>query len=198
MKILDAGDNLFSNADVLDWVNRKRAQHTAEDKEDAERAKAKNQKFVPAVRPKNFMRVLDRTERELKSDKYPYIKNPSAYEDNARSTAFQNFAREAENAMQDSLEAEWKERLQEMTPEEVEKLYEPEQEKKCLTEPEMLMIYNHAPQCVEMLQPMIEHVTERFSDEEQQLLVDVIIRTLRPDENPAEPQGESQGEPMAH
>lgn len=36
MKVLDAGDNLFSNADVLDWVNRKRAQHAAEDKEDAE------------------------------------------------------------------------------------------------------------------------------------------------------------------
>ncbi|KAM3425086.1 hypothetical protein BST61_g7052 [Cercospora zeina] len=165
MKILDAGDSPLSNADVLDWVERKRAQHAIEDAED----KAKGQK--PAARPKNFMRVLDRTERELKSNNYPYVRNPGAYNGDARSTAFQRFAREAEDAMQTSLEADWRERLQNMTKEQFEKEFELEQEKKCLTEPEMLMIYNYAPQCVEMLQPMIENVEDRYTADEQQVLV---------------------------
>ncbi|KAF2215931.1 hypothetical protein CERZMDRAFT_94318 [Cercospora zeae-maydis SCOH1-5] len=165
MKILDAGDSPLSNADVLDWLERKRAQHAAEDAED----KAKGQK--PAARPKNFMRVLDRTERELKSNNYPYVKNPRAYNGDARSTAFQRFACEAEDAMQTSLEADWRERLQNMTKEQFEKEFEQEQEKKCLTEPEMLTIYNYAPQCVEMLQPMIENVEDRFTADEQQVLV---------------------------
>ncbi|GIZ42331.1 hypothetical protein CKM354_000560600 [Cercospora kikuchii] len=182
MKILDAGDSPLSNADVLDWVERKRAQHAAEDDDD----KAKGQK--PAIRPKNFMRVLDRTERELKSSNYPYIRNPTAYSGDARSTAFQKFARDAEDAMQSSLEAEWHERLQSMPKEQFEKEFELEQEKKCLTEPEMLMIYNYAPQCVEMLQPMIENVEDRFTADEQQVLVELISRNLRPDETPQEEQ----------
>ncbi|KAI5367365.1 Putative RNA polymerase subunit Rpb4/RPC9, HRDC-like superfamily, Rpb4/RPC9 superfamily [Septoria linicola] len=176
MKILDAGDNPLSNADVLDWIDRKRAQHATEDADDKARG------LKPAARPKNFMRVLDRTERELKSRNYPYVKNPSAYKGDARSTAFQKFAREAEDAMQDSLEAEWRDRLQDMTKEQFDKEFEIEQEKKCLTEPEMLMIYNYAPQCVEMLQPMIENVEDRFTAEEQQQLVDLIVRILRPNE----------------
>ncbi|PPJ61160.1 hypothetical protein CBER1_04184 [Cercospora berteroae] len=182
MKILDAGDSPLSNADVLDWVERKRAQHAAEDADD----KAKGQK--PAIRPKNFMRVLDRTERELKSSNYPYVRNPTAYSGDARSTAFQKFARDAEDAMQASLEAEWHERLQSMPKEQFEKEFELEQEKKCLTEPEVLMIYNYAPQCVEMLQPMIENVEDRFTADEQQVLVEIISRNLRPNEIPQEEQ----------
>lgn len=185
MKVLDAGDHPLSNADVLDWVKRKRAQHAAEDAED----KARNSKgssssstMSPTLRPKNFMRMLDRTERELASDKYPYTKNPSAYSGEARKVAFQKFALEAENVIQDALQEEWRERARGMTKEELDKKFEPVQEMKCLTEPEMLMIYNHAPACVEMLQPMIENAEERFTAEEQQMLVDVVMRTLRPDE----------------
>ncbi|KAF2170194.1 hypothetical protein M409DRAFT_64529 [Zasmidium cellare ATCC 36951] len=176
MKILDAGDHLLSNADVLDWMKRKRAQHAAEDAED------KKKGVKPAVRPSNFMRALNRHERELKSDNYPYVKNPTAYEGTARHAQFEKFALDAENVVQDHLEAEWKDKLATMTKDEVEKVFAPEQEKKCLTEVEMLMVYNHAPTCVEMLQPMIENVEERFTSEELELLVEVVIKTLRPDQ----------------
>lgn len=176
MKILDAGDHPLSNADVLDWIKRKRTQHSTEDAED------KKKGVKPAPRPANFMKALRRHERELMTDNYPYVKNPSAYEGTARRTQFEKFVLEAENVVQDHLEAEWKDRLAGMTKEQVEKEFAPEQEKKCLTEPELLMIYNHAPMCTEMLQPMIENVEERFTTEEQDLLVEVIIKTLRPDQ----------------
>lgn len=176
MKILDAGDAPLSNADVLDWLKRKRVQHETEDEED----KAKGVK--PAERPKNFMRALDRTERELTSDKYPYVANPSAYEGNARSTQFRKFVQEADDALQTQLLEEWRERLQTMSQEQVDKEFHPVQDMKNLTEPELLMIYNIAPTCVEMLQPIVENVEDRFSPEEQQLIVDVIMRVLRPDE----------------
>lgn len=181
MKVLNAGDHALSNADVLDWVKRKRAQHAAEDAED------KQKKQKPFVRPNNFMRVLDRTERELGSNKYPYSKNPNAYAGDARKTAFQRFALEVENVVQDALQEQWKEKLQTMTKEQIDKEFEPEQEKKCLAESEMLMIYNYAPTCVEILQPMLESVEERFTAEEQEAIVGVVMRVLRCDEFPQEP-----------
>ncbi|KAF1825540.1 uncharacterized protein K489DRAFT_368680 [Dissoconium aciculare CBS 342.82] len=191
MKVLDAGDHPFSNADVLDWIQRKRAQHTREDAEDKASAAAqpssnkkdkhdKHDKTNP--RPKNFMRMLERTERELTSNRYPYAANPSSYTGDARRDVFQAFALELENTMQDSLESEWSEKLKDMTPEQIEKLYEPQQERKCLTATELLMLYNHAPTCVEMLQPMIESVEERFSAEEQATMVEIVVKHLRKDE----------------
>lgn len=176
MKVLDAGDHPLSNADVLDWVKRKRTQHKTEDADDAR----KGIKLTP--RPKNFLTALTRLERELDSHNYPYKKNPSVYLGAGRKEKFNEFVVETENAIQDNLEAEWRERLAGMSREQVEKEFAPEQEKRCLTEAEILMLYNFAPTCVEMLQPMIESVEERFSAEEQQLLVDVIVRVLRPEE----------------
>jgi hypothetical protein len=176
MKILDAGDAPLSNADVLDWLKRKRAQHETEDEED----KAKGLK--PSERPKNFIKALNRTERELSSDKYPYVANPTAYEGDARRTQFQKFVQEADEVIQTQLLEEWADALQTMSQEQVEKEFHPVQDMKNLTEPELLMIYNIAPTCVEMLQPIVENVEDRFTAEEQQVLVDVIMRVLRPDE----------------
>jgi hypothetical protein len=176
MKVLDAGDHPLSNADVLDWVKRKRAQHSTEDAEDQSRG------AQPCARPANFTRMLDRTERELSSDKYPYAKNPSAYAGTGRKTALERFALEVENVVQEALQEAWRERLRGMTREDVERTFADEQERKCLTEPEMLMVYNYAPQCVEMLQPMLENVEDRFTPEEQQMIVDVVMRVLRADE----------------
>jgi hypothetical protein len=189
MKVLDAGDHPLSNADVLDWVQRKRAQHAREDAEDKAHTDSQHPKKdhhhkhdTSNGRPKNFMRMLQRTERELTSDRYPYAKNPSAYGGDARRDVFQAFALEIENTAQDTLEGEWQDRLKDMTPEQVEKTYEPQQERKCLTATELLMLYNHAPTCVEMLQPMIESVEERFSPEEQQTMVEIVVKHLRKDE----------------
>lgn len=176
MKILDAGDAPLSNADVLDWVKRKRAQHETEDEED----KAKGIK--PAERPKNFMKALNRTERELTSTKYPYVANPTAYEGNARSTQFQRFVQEVDEVIQTQLLEEWAESLKTMSQEQVDSEFHPVQDMKNLTEPELLMIYNIAPTVVEMLQPIVENVEDRFTTEEQQMIVDVIMRVLRPDE----------------
>lgn len=176
MKVLNAGDHPLSNADVQDWAKRKRAQHLEEDAED----KSRGVKLAP--RPKNFMNALKRLERELSSDKYPYTKNPSVYKGESRKSQFQEFVLAAENAIQDHLEAEWADRLAGMSKTQVDKEFAAEQEKKCLSEPEMLMIYNYAPTCVDMLQPMIENVEERFTEEERQLLVDVVVRILRADE----------------
>ncbi|KAK4626804.1 hypothetical protein CLAFUW4_04379 [Fulvia fulva] len=179
MKILDAGDHPLSNADVLDWIKRKRAQHETEDAEETA-AKGKGAKATP--RPKNFITALNRHERELNSPRYPYAKNVGAYAGDARDKQFKKFCQEAENVIQDNLEAEWKEKLSTMNKEQVEKGLAIEQDKKCLTEPELLMLYNHAPVHAELLQPMIENVEDRFSAKEQALLIDVIWRTLRVNE----------------
>ncbi|SMQ45493.1 unnamed protein product [Zymoseptoria tritici ST99CH_3D1] len=176
MKILDAGDTPLSNADVLDWIKRKRAQHAAEDAEDASNS------HKPAERPSNFMKALARTERELSSDRYPYTANPSAYSGAARSAQFQRFIREVDEVIQEGLLEEWKERLDGMSKEQIEKQFLPLQEKKNLTEPELLVIYNLAPTCTEQVQSMVENSEERFSVEECQAILDVILRVLRPDE----------------
>ncbi|EME46060.1 hypothetical protein DOTSEDRAFT_78463 [Dothistroma septosporum NZE10] len=179
MKILDAGDHSLSNADVLDWIKRKRSQHETED---AEELAANVKGAKPTPRPKNFITALIRHERELTSPRYPYTKNFGAYAGDARNKQFKNFCQDSENAIQDSLEAEWKDRLDSMTKEQIDRDFAVEQDKKCLTEPELLMLYNHAPVHTELLQPMIENVEERFSAEEQALLIDVIWRTLRVNE----------------
>jgi hypothetical protein len=176
MKILDAGDTPLSNADVLDWAKRKRAQHAAEDAEDTSRG------LKPSERPSNFMKALTRVERELSSDRYPYTANPSAYAGGARSSAFQTFVREVDDVIQEGLLNEWKDRMQEMGKEQIEKEFLPLQEKKNLTEPELLVIYNLAPACVEQLQSMVENSEERFSVEECEAIVEIIMKVLRPDE----------------
>ena len=44
------------------------------------------------------------------------------------------------------------------------------------------MIHNHAPSCLDMLQPMIEWVEERFTDEEQLVLFECVREVFRVDE----------------
>ena len=180
MKILDAGDHMLSNADILDWIRLKRVQHEREDVQDASRGVS----LTP--RSKNFMTALSRHERELTSTTYPYTKNPSVYSGENRTAAFEKFALEVENVVQGHLEDQWRDRLLGMSKEQIDREYAPVQETKCLTEPELLVIFNHAPTCVEMLQPMIESVDDRFTAEEQQLIVDVIVRRLRCDEKQAD------------
>jgi DNA-directed RNA polymerase subunit F len=90
--------------------------------------------------------------------------------------------REVDEAIQEGLLEEWKERLEGMSKEQIEKELLPLQEKKNLTEPELLVIYNLAPTCVEQVQSMVENSEERFSMEECQAILDVILRVLRPDE----------------
>ncbi len=69
---------------------------------------------------------------------------------------------------------------------------EREQSKKELSEPEWLMLVNHAPKMLELMQPMIEEVEERFTDEEQAVLVQCIREALRADETGAVGNGPDQ------
>ena len=176
MKIVNGGDHPLSNADVLDWIQRKRAQHRREDADDTARG------IPPASRPNLFMTALTRHERELRSTKYPYTRNPSVYVGEKRIKAFKNFALELENVLQDHLEEQWRERLRDMTKDQIDHDYAPLQDMKCLTDPELLSIFNHAPTSVEVLQPMIESVDDRFTADEQQIIIDMIVRRLRCDE----------------
>lgn len=182
MKVLDAGTEPMSNVDVLNWMKDKRKQHAEEDAADKKKGKK------PSPRPENFMRSLKKHETALKSNDYPYTKNPTAYagKDGAVD-AMTKFDTMITEKICFSLEDKY--RGKGMTIEELDKTLGKEQEEKSLTEPEHLMIMNLAPQCVEMLQPMIENVQDRFTAEEQQIIVDCIIECYRCDEVKAKAEG---------
>ncbi|KAF2766246.1 hypothetical protein EJ03DRAFT_183664 [Teratosphaeria nubilosa] len=171
MKILDAGTEPLSNVDVLRWIKAKREQHAAEDKDD----RKANRK--PTQRPQNFLDALEKHERVLESNAYPYTNNPDSYNN-------YKAMEELDNKIVDRIISPLNEsyRGSGMTAEELEKTLGKEHEAKSLTETEHLMIYNHAPKAVEMLQPMIENVEERFTAEEQETLVEAIKETYRQSE----------------
>lgn len=168
MKVLDAGTDTMSNIDVLKWMKEKREQHAKEDAED-KRAGLPKQK-----RPQNFMKALDKHEKELKSKKYPYTKNPKAYSGYEAMELFDN--RVIDEIIEPLGE---KYRGNGHTEEELENTLGKEQEEKSLTETELLTIMNHAPKNVEMLKPMIENVEERYTQEELEKIVDCVWEVYR-------------------
>lgn len=175
MKVLDAGTETLSNADVLNWIKDKREQIAKEDKEDKKAGKK------PSHRPSNFISALEKHERELSSNKYPYAKNPDVY---GGTDALHEFELEITDKIVKPFTAARYHELKEagMSAEEIDAQLEKEQEMKLLTETEQLMVYNHAPQCVEMLQPMIENVEDRLTPEEQEAMVQVIMAVYRKQE----------------
>lgn len=177
MQVLST-DHYMLNAEVLEWTQRKRKQHEREDTED--RAKG----LTLPHRPKNFTEALEKHERHLKSDAYPYAKNPSAYEGKNADLSLKMFSDATMDKIQVPVFERFKERLRnkELTVKQAQDEMEIEHEKKELSETEMLMIHNHAPMCVEMLQPMIENVDERFTAEELEILVECVKEVYRVDE----------------
>lgn len=167
------------NVDVLEWMKQTRQRHAREDAED--RVKG----VKPSPRPKNFLDALDKHERHLKSDSYPYEKNPSVYsgeENIAKSKQALNdihFERIHE-PIYEKFKAMIKNK--EMEKYEAADKMEEEQLKRNLTDEELLIIYNHAPTNVEQLTPMLEDCEERYTPEELQVFVDVIKEVLRADE----------------
>lgn len=181
-----ASDHYLSNAEVLHWVRLKRLQHTREDAEDL----ANN---APAMeRPENFLNILERTERHLTSDAYPYEKNPSAYKGTNQDKAVAKFEAALTKAVHVPLKNSYLEKLRQgqVAAKKAAEELKVEQDKKELSEAEMLMVFNHAPTCVDMLQPMIEQVEIRFTLEEQEAVIGCIKEVLRPDEFPAGAEGE--------
>ncbi|KXL49448.1 hypothetical protein M433DRAFT_8852 [Acidomyces richmondensis BFW] len=169
MKILDAGTTLLSNADVLHWIQAKRAQHAREDAADKARG------IAPTARPSNYLSALKKHERELTSPKYPYRNCPAAYApDYEGMRRFENlFVERIIEPLGD------KYRGKGMSAAELDKTLGKEQEMKSLTETEMLVVYNLAPRCMELLQPMIENCEERFTSEEQERIVECVMEAYR-------------------
>lgn len=177
MKVKDAG-HVMSNAEVAHWISQKRAQHAREDAQD----KATGAR--PSARPANFLRSLEKHERHLKSDAYPYEQNPSAYAGDNSDKSIAKFLEEHMSRIQEPLAAKYKQAVQkkELSVREAQVKLEMEQEKKELTEAELLMIHNHAPTSAEQLQPMIESVDDRFTQQELEMLLDIILKVFRADQ----------------
>ncbi|KAK5126111.1 hypothetical protein LTR85_011466 [Meristemomyces frigidus] len=171
MRIIDAGTEPLSNTDVLDFLKAKRTQIKEEDAQD----KADGKKIKP--RPQNFLKAIDKHQRVLESPQYPYVKNPKAYTEYAGMQKFDDLV-----VKRVILPCSDKYRGKKMTAEEIEATLGKEHEMKQLTDTEHLQIYNHAPQCVEMLQPMIENYEERFTTEEMDLIQQAIIECYRAEE----------------
>jgi hypothetical protein len=173
-------DGHMTNAEVASFLKKKREQHKQED--DADKANGK----APLERPKNLVKSLDKHERHLNSPHYPHEKNPSAYAtDEARADTFKDFQDKHMQRVQVPLFESFKEKVKAklMTGQEGKQKLEVEQEKKELTETELLMIENHAPTDVTLLQPMIDNAENRFTPEELQVIVDCVKETWRKDEN---------------
>ncbi|KAK3708021.1 hypothetical protein LTR37_011714 [Vermiconidia calcicola] len=177
MKVLDMNHQM-SNAEVLHFVKKKRQQHDQEDSE------ARAQGATPAPRPENFLNALEKHERHLTSDAYPYVKNPSAYEGKNQDASQAKFGDAHMEKVQAPLFESYKEKIRQklLTVKEAQDKLGADQDKKELTETELLMIHNHAPTCVEMLQPMIEEVDDRFTAEELEAIVECIKEVYRVDE----------------
>lgn len=178
MKIIDT-NHILSNAEVLTWAKNKRKQHAQEDAEDRAHGGHSH------TRPSNFTSVLDKTERHLTSDTYPYEKNPSAYADAAAQTqSLKNFHNATLAKIQAPLIAKYKHaiRVESLPVKKAKAQLEAEQERKELTELELMAVFNHAPTSVDMLQPMLEDGENRFTSEELEVLVNVVKEVLRPDQ----------------
>lgn len=177
VKIL-AMDQKMSNAEVLDWMKQTRARHAEEDAEDKAGGKE------PTGRPQNFLDAMTKHGRHLKSDAYPYEKNPSAYAGKNQDISLHKFNdrhfEEIHQPVYEKFKAAIIAKL--ISPKEGGDKMEEEQLRKEISEEELLMIHNHAPKTVEMLQPMLENVEERYTVEELQIIVDVIKEVYRKDE----------------
>ena len=172
-------DHLLSNAEVLQWTKSKRTQHKEEEAED--RAEG----VVTRPRPKNFMKILEKTENHLKTEHYPYLKNPSAYDGPAnQSASLVRFGEALEKNVDDPLVEEFKIKIRKglMRKQAATDALEEKQEKMELSEAELLMIVNHAPTNVEMLQPIVEEVDDRFTRKELEAMVECIKEVFRPDQ----------------
>jgi hypothetical protein len=176
-KILEM-EQKMSNAEVLIWMKQTRQRHQKEDADDAAAG------ITLTHRPKNYLDALTKHERHLTSSAYPYEKNPSAYEGKNQDVSLRKFNDEHFDKIHIPVFEKFKARIQKklIDANEGAEQMEQEQLRKEISEEELLMIHNHAPMTVELLQPMLENVEERYTVEELQIIVDVIKDVYRQDE----------------
>lgn len=160
-----------------------RKRHAEEDEEEKANLKA-GEVFVP--RPAKLYKTLEKHERHLNRDVYPHSndKNNSIYADFDRDSTIKAFE-EAFLAKVHQPVVDYyiqKKKNKEMTYAEAKEEMDTVMDKKCLEEIEILNIHNIAPKEMEPLQTMIEEWEDRFTLEDMQLILDVVMEVLRPDE----------------
>ncbi|KAK6433884.1 hypothetical protein LTR95_009940 [Oleoguttula sp. CCFEE 5521] len=171
-EIIDPGTIRLSNADILDFLKRKRllnAQDVAADKS--------------AGRPKveladNYQRALRKHERELSSRKYPYADNPGAYKSSNRFRSMALFAEKLDERILGPLEAKHAQDS-DVPKAEMRRRLQREQDVKGLTEIEHFQICNLAPQCVETLQNIVVDWEARLTAEEMEVLLSTVNEVYR-------------------
>lgn len=199
-KVLDM--EMVSNAEVLNFIKAKKTEYKQQDSEDAKAGRK------GLSRPKTVIRSLDQHQEHLESEHYPYASNPSVY-GKAGMTKTLTGASKPDNQARSDVAAESKfsklfaeqiilptvktriaakkTRLgRDLSPEEKETIINDVDNQRYFSETERLMVINHAPTCLETLQPMIDSIEERYTEEEQALIVDAIQQAFRPDQPKAE------------
>lgn len=164
MKILDKGTTKLDNAEVLKWIKDKRSKHE-KIRSSEKHLKANQRTYLP----RNFVRSLDKHEVYLTRASKPFANNPAYNADNRKSLA--KLAGLLEERILAPIEAECN--VPDMSIRTLEQRHK-EYENKELLESELLTIANLRPSNVAMLQPMIEMVSERLTEDEQQVVVDCV------------------------
>ncbi|KAK6420987.1 hypothetical protein LTR95_016864 [Oleoguttula sp. CCFEE 5521] len=171
-EIVDPGTVRLSNADVLDFLKRKRllnAQDVASDKAAGR---------PPVELADNYQRALRKHERELSSRKYPYADNPGAYNSSNRFESMALFAEKLDERILGPLEAKHAQDP-DVPRAEMRRRLQREQDVKGLTEIEHFQIFNLAPQCVETLQNIVVDWEARFTVEEIEVLLSTVNEVYR-------------------
>lgn len=173
--ILDPGTVRLSNADVLHWINQKKAQNASDAASD--KAAGRKKSFLPD----NYQRALRKHERELTARKYPYTDNPGAYSGDNRIASMRVFVEKLDERILGPLDEKWKAMVQSGEKSEAQALkgLDKEMEAKGLSEAELLQVYNLAPQAVEILQNIVVDWEERFTAEEMEVIVQTVGEVFR-------------------
>nr|OQO30706.1 hypothetical protein B0A51_01830 [Rachicladosporium sp. CCFEE 5018] len=172
-EIVDPGTVRLSNADVLDFLKRKRVLNA----QDAAADKAAGRPPVEVA--DNYQRALRKHERELSSRKYPYADNPGAYKSSNRFRSMALFAEKFDERILGPLEAKHARHDSDVPKAEMRRRLQREQDVKGLTEIEHFQIYNLAPQCVETLQNIVVDWEARFTAEEMEVLLSTVNEVYR-------------------
>lgn len=168
-----------TNFEVLKWIRDTKKRHAEED------AQYEAEGLVLKPRPLNFKQALEKHERHLTKDFYPYEKNPSIYNENYDiDEACQKLNVAVVERVHRPIQKKYRDKVsaKEMTLKEAEEAYDKETDPKLFTEMEIMMLHNLAPKGMEALQLIIEQWEERFTEEEMSLVLEAVADILRPDE----------------
>lgn len=176
-KILASDDMM--NFEVLQWIRDTKQRHAEED------AQAESEGLQLKPRPANFKKAMEKHERHLTRDVYPFEKNPSVYNEN---TDIDDLCAKLNHAVikrvHQPIQEKYKAKIaaKELTVKEAQEKFDKETEPKCFADFEISQLHNLAPKGLETLQLAIEQWEERFTEAEMLLILEAVKEVLRPDE----------------